>query len=121
MPLPKKKIAVARKLRQRETDLEHRLWQALRRKQSGFKIRRQHPIGPYVADFACPEAKLAIEIDGYWHEKRAAQDQRRTDHIRTFGYDVVRYTIDEAAAIEATVEVIRFAIKERLRDLKGIE
>ncbi|MDZ4865745.1 MAG: DUF559 domain-containing protein [Alphaproteobacteria bacterium] len=114
-----KKVRLARRLRQRETDLEHRLWQALRDRQSGFKIRRQHPIGPYVADFACPEAKLAIEIDGYWHEERTAQDQRRTEIIKTFGYDVVRYTIDEAAAIEATVEVIRFTIKERLRELKG--
>ena len=116
-----KKVRLARRLRQRETDLEHRLWQALRDRQSGFKIRRQHPIGPYVADFACPEAKLAIEIDGYWHEKRIAQDQRRTEIIKTFGYDVVRYTIDEAAAIDATVEVIRFTIKERLRELKGTD
>ena len=95
-----KKIKAARALRQRETDVEQRLWQRLRnRKTSPFKFRRQDPIGPYVADFACPEAKLVIEIDGYWHKDRAAADNLRAARLRDRGYEVVRFEATEQAAI----------------------
>jgi very-short-patch-repair endonuclease len=48
----------AKELRQEPTDAEARLWYVLRRKHTlGFKFRRQHPVGRYVADFACPDAK----------------------------------------------------------------
>ena len=109
-----KKIGAARSLRRRETDLEWRLWQALRsRRIAGLKFRRQHPIGPYVADFACPEAKLVIEIDGFWHAKRWAEDRFRTDRLRSFGYEVVRFeTSDAGRDIDLLVESIVFAVKE---------
>ena len=96
-----KKINAARSLRQRETGLEHRLWQRLRgRRIAGLKFRRQHPIGPYIADFACPEAKLVIEIDGYWHTHRQAQDELRTARLHTLGYKEVRFeTGDEGPDI----------------------
>ena len=116
---PMKKIRTARSLRQRETGLEHRLWQLLRgRRISGLKFRRQHPIGPYVADFACPEAKLVIEIDGYWHTKRQAQDEQRTARLRTFGYEVVRFETNDAGAdIGLLVQAIVYAVKQRILDL----
>ena len=108
-----KKIRAARALRQRETDLEYRLWRQLRnRRFAKLKFRRQHPIGPYVADFACPAAKLVIEIDGPWHEKRLVQDAARTEKLRTYGYDVVRFSIDDGTSeltslIEAIVQEVR--------------
>jgi primosomal protein N' (replication factor Y) len=50
------------------TDAEQRLWSLLRREQiGGYKFRRQHPIGPYILDFACLEAHLVIEVDGGQH------------------------------------------------------
>jgi very-short-patch-repair endonuclease len=118
-PNPLKKVRTARTLRRNETDYEYRLWQALRNRATGFKFRRQHPIGPYVADFACPEAKLVIEIDGPWHEKRVAQDAKRTEELKKFGYEVLRIALKEDGSLEAFVELIRFTVKERIRDLHG--
>jgi len=46
---------------------EVKLWTSLRQRPQGFKFRRQHPIGPYVLDFYCPMARLAIEVDGAVH------------------------------------------------------
>ena len=57
--------AKARALRQASTDAERALWYRLRdRRLAGHKFRRQHPVGPYFADFACVEAGLVIELDG---------------------------------------------------------
>ncbi|MEQ1863849.1 MAG: DUF559 domain-containing protein [Micropepsaceae bacterium] len=116
-----KKIRTARLLRQRETELERRLWQALRgRRLAGLKFRRQHPVGAYVADFACPEAKLIVEVDGYWHQFRRARDDHRTDRLRAYGYEVVRFeTSDADADAGALVEAILFAVKERLVFLRS--
>lgn len=116
-----KKIRTARLLRQRETELERRLWQALRgRRLARLKFRRQHPVGAYVADFACPEAKLIVEVDGYWHQFRRARDDHRTDRLRAYGYEVVRFeTSDADADAGALVEAILFAVKERLVFLRS--
>ncbi len=56
----------------------------------GFKFRRQHPIGPYVADFFCLEAKLVIELDGSQHADQLDQDKRRSEYLRDAGYAVLR-------------------------------
>jgi very-short-patch-repair endonuclease len=59
-------IHFARKLRSNLTDAERRLWSRLRRRQlSGFKFRRQHPVGIYVCDFICLEAAVIVELDGW--------------------------------------------------------
>ena len=69
----------ARQLRNEQTDAEAKLWARLRARQiSGVKFRRQHPIGPYVADFCCVELRLIIEIDGGQHAEKMQSDQRRT-------------------------------------------
>ena len=61
-------VPVARKLRLTPRDAEIRLWSRLRGKQlAGFRFRRQHPLGPYVVDFFCAEAKLIVEVDGGQH------------------------------------------------------
>jgi len=55
----------ARRLRRDQTDVERKLWSALRsRHLYGFKFRRQQPIGPYVVDFVCLKEKFVIELDG---------------------------------------------------------
>ena len=70
----------ARRLRQSLTGPEVGLWGHLRRRQlGGFRFRRQHPIGPYILDFYCPEARLAVEIDGPGHDH---PDQIRHDALR---------------------------------------
>ena len=64
--------ALARRLRASPTDAEIRLWSRLRHKQlAGFRFRRQHPLGNYVVDFFCAEAKLIIEVDGGQHAEES--------------------------------------------------
>jgi very-short-patch-repair endonuclease len=85
-------MKAARRLRRQMTSPEALLWQLLRRSPSGIKFRRQYAIGPYVADFYCPSAKLVIEIDGQIHnfQPQARRDLLRDDAVREFGVRVYR-------------------------------
>jgi adenine-specific DNA-methyltransferase len=88
-------LAFARQMRLAGTDPERLLWSRLRgRRVGGFKFRRQHPLGPYVLDFHCIEAKLAIEVDGGQHheEPGRAHDEERTTFLRERGIEVIRFT-----------------------------
>src|ERR1700722_16471011 len=70
----------ARKLRRKLTLPEVLLWERIRGgRLNGLRFRRQHPIGPYILDFYCPSARLAVEIDGagHDHESQWAHDKRR--------------------------------------------
>jgi len=82
----------ARQLRTASTDAELLLWKYLRaRNLSGTKFRRQFPIGGYIADFVCLEAKLIVEADGSQHADNAAHDALRTMTLRELGYRVMRF------------------------------
>jgi very-short-patch-repair endonuclease len=86
-------VARARRLRSAMKPSEQRLWKELRKPDA--HIRRQAPIGPYIADFVCHARKLVIEVDGEIHERLAdvaARDVARTEWLRTQGYRVVRFT-----------------------------
>lgn len=82
----------ARRLRRTATDAERALWRRLQEiaETLGLRFRRQHPIGPFVADFACPAAKLAIELDGGQHAD-SASDVSRSREIERLGYRVIRF------------------------------
>ena len=83
----------AKSLRLAQTPPETHLWLALRAKRfQGVKFRRQKVIGPYIADFACRDPMLVIELDGDSHGARAAHDARRTEFLETQGYRVIRFT-----------------------------
>ena len=82
---------IARRLRRDATDAERVLWRALRESALPWKFRRQHPIGHYIADFACPEMKLAIEIDGGQHGIQQEADIARTESLTGHGYRVIRF------------------------------
>jgi very-short-patch-repair endonuclease len=81
MEAPKPTIQRARSLRRRMTPPEARLWVQLRRKGlEGWRFRRQHPVGPYVLDFYCDAARLAVEVDGQTHSIGAQpQHDRQRD------------------------------------------
>jgi len=82
----------ARDLRRHQTDAERRLWRRLRDRQlAGAKFRRQHPIGQYIVDFCCLEAKLVVELDGGQHAARRATDTERTAFLEAQGYRVLRF------------------------------
>jgi very-short-patch-repair endonuclease len=68
------------------------LWRELRRRSGGIKFRRQHPIGRYVVDFYCAEAKLGIEVDGIAHEMgdRPVRDEQRDAFIAQQGVVILR-------------------------------
>ncbi|HEY2178172.1 MAG TPA: endonuclease domain-containing protein [Caulobacteraceae bacterium] len=86
------RTARARRLRAESTDAERKLWSALRaRRQGGPKFRRQVPIDRYVADFACFQARLIIELDGGQHADRTQEDAQRTAVLEACGWRVVRF------------------------------
>ncbi len=62
-----------------------------------MRFRRQHPLGPYVLDFYCPEAKLAIEVDGAVHDlpDQARHDERRDHWLGQQGIRVLRFSAAE--------------------------
>ncbi len=73
------------------TEAEVRLWRLLRaRRFAGFKFRRQVPLGPYIADFACLETRLIVEADGSQHAG-STHDQRRDLWFRSQGYRILRF------------------------------
>ena len=81
----------ARDLRTQPTDAERKFWPYLRGEQlGGHRFRRQHPIPPYIADFACIEAKLIIEVDGGQHAD-SSYDMARDRHLRLHGWRVLRF------------------------------
>jgi very-short-patch-repair endonuclease len=82
---------VARRLRREATDAERQLWRALRELVPEFGFRRQHPIGSYIADFASPSQKLAIELDGGQHAQQQLADAARTEDLVRYGYRVIRF------------------------------
>jgi very-short-patch-repair endonuclease len=81
----------ARDARRHPTTAEAALWQLLRnRRFAGYKFRRQHPVGPFIADFACLALRLVVELDGSQHVERVA-DVGRTEWLESEGWHVVRF------------------------------
>ena len=86
----------SRRLRRELTFPEQRLWSALRsRRAAKLKVRRQHPIGPYVVDFVCVQHALVIELDGDSHIGRADHDRERQSYLESEGYRVLRFGNDD--------------------------
>ncbi len=85
------------------------LWAMLRGRQVGLRFRRQHPVGPFVLDFYCPSAKLAVEVDGPAHEGQTERDERRSDWLRREGIRVLRFS---AAEVEARPVAVVAAITQ---------
>ena len=82
----------ARTLRNQSTDAERHLWQHLRGKQlGGHRFRRQVPVAGFIADYACLEAKVIVELDGGQHAQNAAYDERRDRLIEAQGFRVLRF------------------------------
>ena len=104
----------ARSLRETPTDAESLLWYHLRdRRLADHKFRRQRPIGPYFADFACLEAKLIVELDGGQHVEDVGYDQNRTRFIEAQGYRVLRFWNNEVLTqTDAVRERILQALQE---------
>jgi very-short-patch-repair endonuclease len=111
--LRKPAVYVARKLRRAMSPPEVMLWQHLRSSKLGFKVRRQHPIGPYIADFIVSAARLVIEIDGRAHDfgDRPDRDVRRDTYLEEQGYGVVRI---DAGAVRRDLDSVLLLIADRV-------
>ncbi len=88
--LKKELTKTAQKLRNNLTEAEKRIWSSLRFKDSGFKFRRQAPIGKFIVDFVCFEKKLVIELDGGQHAE-SLEDKFRDEWLRKQGFIVIRF------------------------------
>ena len=98
---------------------EWRLWYRLRSRQLlGHKFRRQVPIGPYVADFACLETRLVVEVDGEQHGDQLVYDASRDHWLSELGFRVLRFWVVEVDEnLEGVIETIVDALSTA--DVKG--
>lgn len=88
----------AKSMRRKMTDAELKLWNELRaHRLMGLGFRRQFPVGRYIADFACPEKKIIVEVDGSQHaeEKQSAVDAVRSAELEQDGWTVLRFWNNE--------------------------
>lgn len=101
----------ARQLRREATEAEKRLWRALREKLPHAKWRRQMPVGPYFADFACFAERLIIELDGGQHAEALEYDLARTRFLEKQGYRVIRFwNNDVSGNLGGVLETIAAAL-----------
>ena len=106
--MKRQQVDRARELLHGMTDAEQKLWHHLRNRQlSGHKFRRQHDIDHCIADFACTEALLIVELDGGQHADQVEYDEHRTRHLQSRGYRVLRFwNNDVLTNIESVLVVI---------------
>jgi len=102
----------ARDLRKRQTEAESLLWQVVRgRRLCGLKFRRQYPIEPFIADFACIAKMQIIEIDGGYHDYLYADDATRQAKLEAAGWNVVRFSNED---VLGDVEAVAVSIARHL-------
>ncbi len=105
----------ARHNRNEPTQAEDVLWQALRnRKLEDFKFRRQHAIEEFIADFACLNPRVVVEVDGEIHEQQQEYDALRTEYLNSLGFRVIRFTNEEV--LHQTPQVLEKIRKELQRE-----
>ena len=82
------------------TPPEIALWLALRANEEGLRFRKQHAAGPYVLDFYCAPARLAIEVDGEAHNRgdRPERDATRDAWLAAQDIRVIHYPAREMLA-----------------------
>ncbi|OYX33239.1 MAG: hypothetical protein B7Y99_07690 [Caulobacterales bacterium 32-69-10] len=91
MAAPRRSINRAKDLRRAMSLPEVTLWARLRSNGvGGLRFRRQRPVGPYILDFYCAEARLAVEVDGASHDTRVAYDGRRDEWLSQNDIRVLR-------------------------------
>ena len=99
------------------TDSERKLWSGLRGEQLGFKFRRQHPLGNYIADFVCLSPKLVVELDGAQYADNPAYDFARDAFFKSQGFAVLRFPSN---APFQNFDGVLSAILHQLNGLTGV-
>jgi very-short-patch-repair endonuclease len=85
----------ARAQRGNPTQAEESVWKLLRKKQTGHLFKRQVPVGKYVLDFYCPQASLAVEVDGGHHANQLEYDAERDKWLKERGIGILRIPADD--------------------------
>lgn len=94
--MPSRLTIFAKRLRHDSTDAERQLWSRLRvHRLAGFKFKRQAPLGPYIVDFSCFEAKLVVELDGGQHAEAVERDIQRDNWLAGQGFRILRFWNNE--------------------------
>jgi len=125
-PIDSFRRATARRLRGKVTNAEMVLWRQLRTLETeGTHFRRQVPIGPYVADFACMATRLIVELDGSQHglDANKRKDAQRTQWLESEGYRVLRFWNNEVsqspvAVLEAIYAALHGGLDAEPKSLK---
>ena len=115
-------IPNAKDLRKNMTKEERHLWYDFL-KDYAIKVRRQHVLGKYIADFYCPDAKLVIELDGSQHYEKEGQakDKERTDFISQFGIKVIHIANSEVNSnFKGVCEYIDREIQGRITAIPSV-
>ncbi|WP_206453434.1 endonuclease domain-containing protein [Aurantimonas marina] len=103
----------ARVMRRAPTEAEERLWHELRdRRLDRLKFRRQVPVGRFIVDFVCLDARLVVELDGSQHGA-SRTDAARTAELQRRGFRVLRFWNDE---VLRELEAVRDTILAYARD-----
>ena len=114
--MPKSLTPLARALRRNATGAERRLWQRLRREQvGGFRFRRQVILDGFIADFACLDARMLVEVDGATHstDEQIARDALRSAALAAEGFDILRFTNEDVYVnLDGVLETIRMRLME---------
>ena len=98
----------AARLRNNMTPAEKLMWEKLRKSQLGVRFKAQHPMGRYIVDFYCHQARLVVEIDGPIHNYHKEEDQQRIDDIKKDGVTVLRIRNEEVFEnLEGVLEKIK--------------
>ena len=102
----------ARQLRESSTQTERALWAKLRSRQlKDAKFRRQVPVGPYIVDFICFDARLIVELDGGQHTVSIEADAERSDWLDSQGFRVIRFwNNDVLGNLEGVLTTIGIAL-----------
>ena len=100
------------------TEAEKVMWEYLRNKKTGYKIRRQHIIDDFITDFVCLIKNVVIEIDGKIHLQQKEYDELRTARLNELGYEVIRFTNEE---VFANPELVTLKIKDKLDSKSDIQ
>ena len=110
----------ARELRKVQTEAEKLLWKHIRNRQlSGYKFRRQYPVGHYIVDFVCLSIQLIIELDGSQHMNNESYDERRTQYLNARGFKVVRFwNNDILIQTDSVLEALSLTLSQREREHK---
>lgn len=116
MDAPKLTRQRARELRENLTPPEGVRWSKLRsHRLKGLKFRRQHPMGPYITDFYCHEARLIIELDGPTHGPRREHDARRDAYFQGEGVETLRFPAsDTPKHMDRVLGIIHRRAMERM-------